>query len=82
MTFQKTKTKKEFSYLLLDDFVKKLEIFSKNDLSPNDVDIITSKILEIGTKEGIIETEKGNINYILIHYKWEEIDSTNNKQND
>ena len=82
MTFTKTKTKTGFSYLLLDDFVKKLEIYSINELCKNDVDIITLKILEIGSEKGIIATEKGNVTYTLVHKKWENIKNTNKKKND
>jgi hypothetical protein len=82
MTFTQSKTKKGYSYLLLDDFVKKLEIYSINELSISDVDIIILKILEIGSEKGIIETEKGNVTYTLIHKKWENIKNTNKKKND
>ena len=73
MTFKKLIDGKKITYLLLDDFVEKLSITSEVDLEPNEVDVLTSKILELGAKEGILATEKGEITYTLIPKKWEEI---------
>lgn len=77
MTFKKEKTKKGYSYTLLDDFVDELILYSETDLRTKEVDIITTKILEIGLKNGKIATDKGIINYKLTTRKWED-DNENN----
>jgi len=81
MTFKYEKTNDGYSYLLLDDFVERLVIYSKDKLEANDIDIICNKILVLGSQNGIINTEKGEVTYSLTHKTWEDI-SINEKQND
>jgi len=82
MTFTKTIEKGRFSYLLLDDFVDHLELFSEVELTPKEVDNLTARVLEIGSKEGIMKTVRGEIRFILINKSWEDITNTNEQQND
>jgi len=76
MTFKWRKTKHGYIYSLQDDFVKKFELISPVELEPSEVDILTTKALEIGSKSGILKTPKGNIKYKLVYKKWE----TDNKK--